>query len=58
MTLTGWSLLLRGLLLLLLPETALPALLVALRLPDLAPLHGGIGLLFGLYLAWAGFSRG
>jgi len=56
-TLIGWVLLARGLLILVLSQDSLLAFVAAMGLPDRAPLYGGLGLAFGVVMTWAGFRR-
>jgi hypothetical protein len=55
-TLFGWSQLVRGLLLLLLPPEAQVAFFQFMRLEDFFYLYAGIPLLAGAYLTYAGFT--
>jgi|SoiMethySBSTD1v2_1073268.scaffolds.fasta_scaffold1190119_1 hypothetical protein len=55
-TLFGWSQVLRGLLLLLLPAETQIAFFQAMRLEDFFYMYAGIPLVLGAYLAYAGFS--
>jgi hypothetical protein len=55
-TLFGWSQLVRGLLLLLLPADAQIAFFQALRLEDYFYLYAGIPLVVGAYLTYAGLT--
>jgi hypothetical protein len=55
-TLFGWSQLLRGLVLLLLPSEAQIAFFQFVRVEDLFYFYAGIPLLLGAYLTYAGFT--
>jgi hypothetical protein len=55
-TLFGWSQLLRGVVLLLLPAEAQIALFQAMRLEDFFYVYAGISLIIGAYLTYAGFT--
>lgn len=57
-TVLGWLLVLRGLLLLLLPPESVGALLEAMRLAQLFYVYVAITFLIGLYLTGAGFLAG
>lgn len=56
-TLVGWILLARGLLILILSQDDLTEFVTMIGLPERAPVFGGIGLVFGLLMTWAGFRR-
>jgi uncharacterized membrane protein len=56
-TLVGWIILARGVLLLLLTPDAVARLFDAFRFGELFYLYAGIALLLGFYLTWAGFRR-
>jgi hypothetical protein len=56
-TLVGWVILVRGVLLLLLTPDAIARLFDAVRFGELFYLYAALALLFGLYLTWAGFRR-
>ena len=55
-TLFGWSQLLRGLALLLLPAEAQIAFFQVMRLEDFFYIYAGIPLVLGAYLTYAGFT--
>ena len=57
-TLLGWALLLRGLVLLLLPHEFIVRLFEMSRFADLFYLYAAIPLVLGLYLTFAGFTAG
>jgi hypothetical protein len=56
-TLIGWWLLIRNVLLLFLPAQAIAALVDAFQVERFSSLYALIGLAIGLYLTYAGFSR-
>jgi len=56
-TVIGWIILARGVVLLLLTPDAVARLFDAFRFADLFYLYAGIALLLGLYLTWEGFRR-
>lgn len=56
-TLFGWSQLLRGLALLLLPAETQVAFFQLMRLEDFFYIYAGIPLVIGAYLAYAGFTH-
>ena len=56
-TLFGWSQLLRGLALLLLPAETQVAFFQLMRLEDLFYIYAGIPLVIGAYLTYAGFTH-
>jgi hypothetical protein len=56
-TLIGWWLLIRNVLLLFLPAQAIVALVDAFQVERFSYLYALIGLAIGLYLTYAGFSR-
>jgi uncharacterized membrane protein len=56
-TLVGWIILARGVVLLLLPPDAVARLFDATRFGELFYLYAAIALVLGLYLTWAGFRR-
>jgi hypothetical protein len=55
-TLFGWSILLRGLLLLFLPPDAMVSLFEMARFGELFYIFAGISLVLGLYLTYGGFA--
>ena len=56
-TLFGWVILLRGLLLLILPHEILVSLFEMARVGDFFTIYAAIPLLLGLYLTYAGFTK-
>jgi vacuolar-type H+-ATPase subunit I/STV1 len=56
-TLVGWVILVRGVVLLVLPPDAVARLFDMVRFAELFYLYAGITLLLGLYLTWAGFRQ-
>jgi uncharacterized membrane protein len=56
-TLVGWVILVRGVMLLVLPPDTVARLLDIFRFAELFYLYAALALLLGLYLTWAGFRR-
>ena len=56
-TLVGWVILVRGVVLLVLPPDTVARLFDMVRFAELFYLYAGITLLLGLYLTWAGFRQ-
>jgi uncharacterized membrane protein len=56
-TLIGWIVLIRGVLILLLPADALARLFEAVRFGRMFYVYAALALVLGVYLTWAGFRR-
>jgi hypothetical protein len=56
-TLIGWIVLIRGVLILLLPADALARLFAAVRFGTAFYVYAALALVLGVYLTWAGFRR-
>jgi len=56
-TLSGWLMLLKGLIFLLLPPEAHAAIFVAVRYAELFYLYPSMAFLFGAYLTYGGFAK-
>jgi hypothetical protein len=56
-TLIGWIVLIRGVLILLLPADALASMFAAVRFGTMFYVYAALALVLGVYLTWKGFRR-